>query len=241
MTTFIKKVYKKIKNLNQKRSFIKSFRRVSFSQTGEDIIIDFIFTSRGIHNPTYIDIGAFHPYLYSNTAYFYAKSSKGINIEPNPDGIKLFNKYRSKDINLNIGISSIEGELNYFYMDAATMNTFDSNSAYELQEKYGFKIIDQKLITCLKLQDVIFKYSNNKFPDLLSIDVEGLDMEILDQVDYIQNYPKVICVETVAYSHDGTGVKNIQLIKFLESKGYFVYADTYINTIFINKEFWQNH
>ena len=66
-------------------------------------------------------------------------------------------------------------------------------------------------------------------------------MEILDQVDYIQNYPKVICVETVAYSHDGTGVKNFQLIKFLESKGYFVYADTYINTIFINKEFWQNH
>lgn len=227
-----------IKNINQKSFFFKSYKKVSFSQTGEDIIIDFIFTSRGIQKPTYIDIGAFHPYLYSNTAFFYAKSSKGINIEPNPDGIKLFNKYRSKDINLNIGISSIEGELNYFYMNASTMNTFDSNSAYELEQKYGFKIIDQKLIMCLKLQDVIFKYADNVFPDLLSIDVEGLDMDILKQIDYINNYPKVICVETVAYSHDGTGVKNFELIKFLEFKGYFVYADTNINTIFINKQFW---
>jgi hypothetical protein len=46
------------------------FTKVSFSQIGEDLIVDFIFQVRGIQKPTYIDIGAFHPEFLSNTAFF---------------------------------------------------------------------------------------------------------------------------------------------------------------------------
>jgi FkbM family methyltransferase len=243
MKPYIKKIAKKILKLIKMdliKSDFKSSKRISFSQTGEDMIVDFIFTSRNIPNPTYIDIGAFDPYLYSNTAYFYDKFSRGINIEPNPSGIKKFNKFRPLDINLNIGISNLEGKLDYFFMNASTMNTFDENTANELVEKHGFKIVEKKEITCTTLQNVLLKYADNVFPDFLSLDVEGLDMEILNQIDYEHNYPKVICVETIVYSHDGSGVKNKELINFLEAKGYFIFADTFINTIFINNLFWQN-
>lgn len=64
-------------------------------------------------------------------------------------------------------------------------------------------------------------------------------MLILEQIDYENNYPKVNCVETVEFTNDGTGAKNTKLISFLESKGYFIYADTYINTIFVKRKFWQ--
>ncbi len=215
-----------------KKSDYNLSKRVSFSQTGEDMIVDFIFNAKNIYKPTYIDIGAFHPFHYSNTAYFYKKKSRGINIEPNPDGFKKFQKERSRDINLNMGVSNIEGKLDYFFLNAATMNTFDADVAQELVEKYGFKLVKKKEALCTTLQHVLSKYANNIFPDFLSLDVEGLDMEILNQIDYEQNYPKVICVETVGYTHDGTGSKDIQLINFLESKGYFIFADTSINTIF---------
>ena len=51
-------------------------------------------------------------------------------------------------------------------------------------------------------RNVILKYVNNVFPDFLSLDVESLDLEILKQIDYEHNNPKVIFVETNVYSYD---------------------------------------
>ena len=63
----------------------------------------------------------------------------------------------------------------------------------------------------------------------MSLDAEGLDYEILQMIEYDKNYPKVICVETVSYT---SGRKETEIINFLQSKGYNIYADTHINTIF---------
>lgn len=123
---------------------INSFKKSSFSQTGEDIIVDYIFRSRNIQTPSYIDIGAYHPFLFSNTASFYKKGSKGINIEPNPDGIGKFYKHRPADQNLNIGISNQQGTLDYFCMNIATMNTFDEAGANELVKITDFRLLRKK-------------------------------------------------------------------------------------------------
>ncbi len=216
----------------------KGYAKISYSQNGEDLIIDFIFHIRGITRPTYIDIGAYQPYKFSNTAIFYKRGARGINIEPNPDGIKLFRKYRPEDQNLNIGVSDRAGVLDYFCMSTTSLNTCDEASAIELVQKHGYTIVERKLIPVESLHQVITAYAHNKFPDLLTLDVEGLDMVILNQIDYERNYPKVICVETIEYTNDGTGAKNTTLIRFLEGKDYFVFADTHINTIFINRKFW---
>ena len=45
----------------------------SFSQCGEDLIVNYIFNLRGISLPSYLDIGANHPYFISNTALFHKK------------------------------------------------------------------------------------------------------------------------------------------------------------------------
>lgn len=216
------------------------FQKISYSQTGEDLIVEFIFQARGISHPTYIDIGAFNPEFLSNTALFYKKGCRGINVEPNPDGIKAFFKKRPTDINLNIGINDKGGQLDYYCMSIPTMNTFDENGAEYLVKNEGFTIVAKIPVSVEPLNKVISKYARNVFPDFLSLDVEGLDMLILSQIDFKKNYPKVICVETIEYKNDGTGRKNTELIRFIESKGYFVYADTYINTIFVRTDFWFN-
>lgn len=52
----------------------------------------------GIKKPSYIDIGAHHPYEISNTAIFYMNGCRGVNVEANPNLIDEFYKERPDDI-----------------------------------------------------------------------------------------------------------------------------------------------
>jgi hypothetical protein len=66
--------------------------------------------------------------------------------------------------------------------------------------------------------------------------VEGLDLAILETLDFSRFRPEVICAETVAFGALHPGAKLTEIRVMLEGKGYFVYADTYINTIFCRKD-----
>ena len=48
-----------------------------------------------------------------------------------------------------------------------------------------------------------------------------------------------MCIETISFSTTGNGVKNTALIDFVKAQGYMVYADTYINTIFVRTELFR--
>jgi FkbM family methyltransferase len=215
-----------------------SFR--SYSQIGEDLIINFIFNSKGISSINYLDIGANHPFYINNTYNFYLKGMRGINIEPNPSLFQLLKKYRSQDINLNIGVSDKKSELTYYHFDVPALNTF----SLEEKDRYlnlGHKLIRQEILIVDTIANVINKYCNGIFPNVLFIDVEGLDFDIIKSIDFdSENVPYVICIETLSYSKDNTGVKHIELIDYIKSKGYFLYADTYVNSIFVNLNFWNN-
>ena len=68
------------------------------------------------------------------------------------------------------------------------------------------------------------------------MDVEGLDLEILRGIDFLKYRPVAVCVETVNFTFDHKKMKNKDIINFMESQGYFVYADTGINSIFADKK-----
>lgn len=88
--------------------------------------------------------------------------------------------------------------------------------------------------------DLIFKkHFSDKAPDFISMDVEGMEFQILKAMNLDKYTPKVICLETVDYSNDGRSEKNTALIDFVKNKGYVVYADTGINTIFILEKIWK--
>jgi FkbM family methyltransferase len=235
---FLYKIRKKIITKYFK-SDENQYKKPSFSQSGEDLIVKFIFDQLGIKNPSYIDIGAHHPYYISNTALFFKNGSRGINIEPDPTLFKEFLKYRKEDVNLNIGISDCKGEMDFYVISTPTLNTFSKEEAdkYCLEGDYQIKSI--KKIKVQILSDIIKDFSNGIFPQFLSIDAEGVDEIIIRELDFDKNYPIVICIETITFSTSGNGVKNLGLIDYITNKGYLVYADTNINTIFVKKEIWR--
>jgi len=212
--------------------------KISYSQTGEDLIVKFIFDAIGIQMPTYIDIGAYHPEHLSNTALFYRNGCRGINIEPDPTLFERFKLERSEDINLNLGISNVAGEIDFYILSTPTLNTFSKDEAERCTQQGSHHIVSIAKTTVDVISNVIYQYCEGHFPKFLSLDVEGLDLQILQSIKYNQSSPVVICVETISFSETGNGEKDRRILDFLESKGYMVYADTYINTIFVKKSEW---
>lgn len=212
--------------------------KISYSQCGEDLIVQFIFWRCGILYPTYIDIGAHHPFHLSNTAFFYAKGCRGINIEANPELLKNFQQHRPQDVNLNIGIGPVGTTLDFYVMEDSSLSTF-SPEEVNLMVSHHKKLQKKISIDVHPIDYVIKTYCNNVFPDFLSIDVEGWDYDILKTIDFNTSYPKVICVEAVEYSSRGDGKRRQHLIDFLLSKGYMEYANTNLNALMVKRKFWE--
>ncbi|MEM9830569.1 MAG: FkbM family methyltransferase [Bacteroidota bacterium] len=212
--------------------------RVTFSQSGEDIIIDHLFRILKIDHPTYIDVGAHHPYNINNTALLYERGCRGINIEPDPRLFENFVKYRKDDINLNIGISDEPAVLDFFVMSSPTLNTFSKEEAIRMEQETNYRIARREQIKVDTINNVVQQHHNGIFPDFFSLDVEGFDQRILKSIDFSVHRPAVICVETLTFSDQGLGIKLQETSQYLESKGYFMYADTYINSLFVDQHKW---
>ena len=224
------------------RQKIKNFASIflhtkkSYAQCGEDLIIDFLFTNYlKIKKPSYPDIGAHHPSYLSNTYLFYKKGCKGVCIEPDPTLFYQIKKKRPKDICLNIGIGTKQEESTDFYiMSAKALNTCSKKEAERIQN-YGNQKIEKVIKIPLVIINKIIEEYFDECPNLISLDIEGLDFEILKSLNFNLYKPEVICAETLTYTEDKSETKIQNIIDLIVSKGYFIYADTFLNTIFVDK------
>jgi len=236
-TNMLKSRLKKIKdNIGYTLGYSKA--KSSFSQCGEDLIVNYVFNLRNVKRPTYLDIGANHPFYLSNTALFYKKGCRGVNIEANPMLLENFRRFRSKDVNLNVGIGPKEDEMDFYIINDPTLSTFSKEECQSITAAGNYKLEVVKKVKLITINKVIQEYCNGRFPDFLSIDVEGMDFEILNSIDFSHNWPKVICVEAAEYSPIGAGKRKTALIDFLTAKGYYEYANTNLNAIMVKNEFW---
>jgi FkbM family methyltransferase len=220
-----------------KRAF-KISKSVSYSQCGEDLIVSFLLGLLKISKPTYLDIGAFHPKYLSNTYIFYKRGCSGVCVEPDPVLFNKFKKKRKHDTCLNIGVGAQSiGEVDFFMMSTPTLNTFSMEEA-ERYQSYGTQKIKKILPIEIVSINAILENHFDTVPDFISLDVEGFDLKIIDAIDYNRFKPAVFCIETLSYTEDRTEEKQVPIIDLMHQHGYLTYADTYINTIFVEKGAW---
>jgi len=228
------------------RTFLSKMKRklsddfkVTFSQCGEDVIIDHIFTVLKKNRITYLDIGAHSPTYLSNTHYFYLKGSRGVCVEADPSLIPAFKRQRPDDVCLNVGVGREEGEGDFYVMSAPTLNTFSKEEA-ERYQSYGQHRIQRVSKIALRTVNHIIEEQFKVAPDFVSLDVEGMDLDILRSFDFSVFRPTVFCIETLTYVEDKSERKITEIIEYMQQQGYFVYADTYINSIFVDVNIWKN-
>ncbi len=208
--------------------YLNSHENIYFSQEGEDVILRRIFEDQ--KNGFYIDIGAHHPKRFSNTYYFYDRGWEGINIDATPGSMKIFQKFRPRDINLEIAISEKEQQLTYFMFNEPALNSFSKSLSDKRQNEkcYIEKTIS---IPSFPLSTILDKHlPPEQIINFLSVDVEGFDFPVLTSNDWTKYRPKVVLVEVLHSSLNK--IDKDPTYKFMTSKGYILIAKLIHTCIF---------
>jgi len=200
--------------------------KLFYSQFGEDIILDSIFNQLGVKEGFYVDVGAFHPAILSNTCYFRNKGWRGINIEPNPSNFPRFEKQRPEDINLNLAISR-GSEPVEFVCDGAYSGIKDDTHLFaDRAEDSTTVIVDTR-----PLREVLSEHlpSEETTIEFLSVDCEGHDLEVMRSNDWERFRPKAILIEE--HHEVAEPTRN-----FLNSISYQFYCRAGLTSVYLEQE-----
>lgn len=215
------------------------WNKVSVAQSGEDTIVEYVLMVLGIKlsDEYYLDLGANHAKQLSNTYMLYKKGMRGVLVEANPQLIGELKFYRSEDVILNKCISNHSDEsLQFYIMSGDGLSCTSMDAVNEMIEKNPqLYIKDTITVDTITVNQILQKYFS-KAPILLSIDIEGQEESILQTLDYDKYAPLIVIVERIDYGTTIATKKRKDLIADIMSQnGYFEYAFTGINSIFINK------
>ncbi len=191
------------------------FMQTHYSQFGEDIALLRLLPKKGV----YVDVGAHHPKRYSNTYLLFKQGWSGVNIDPNPETIKLFKSARPQDHNIYVGIAEERGMLTYYKFSDPAVNTFDEKEASRWREKSWVTYLGTEEVEVEPLRDVLASL-NIEHIDLLTVDAEGMDLGVLKSLDWEKYQPRVVVVE--ADDFNPAQPNENFLYQFLSQKGYLL-------------------
>ena len=174
----------------------------------------------------------------------YSENSKVFVVEANSKNIEKLNKsyknYNNVKI-LNFAISSNNNDkltLYYVEEDSPHYQVCSSNINH-VKKHYPNEVIKKFDIESIFINDFFKKYSINQI-DYLSIDIEGLDYDVLMSIDFSKFSIENISIE---YLHL-TKFQKINLINFLSKRGYSYYGYGYdhnnFDYLFVKKKNYWN-
>lgn len=212
----------------------------SYSWEGEDrLALKLFHDVFGIEKGFFVDVGAAHPFNFSNTMLLYQAGWRGLNIDAAPGTAALFNAHRPEDINVEAGVAAEAGIGKFHVMSDPLLNGFLSEETLNEHVARGARLIATHQIECLPLGEIIDRHAPGRAIDLLTIDAEGLDLEILRSLDFGKHRPKLIISEIPEPHGPGSQGANdagrSEIARFLESRGYEFYSRLHFSSFFIDR------
>lgn len=201
-----------------------------FSQTGEDIIIQNFFGE--VKDGFYVDAGCHEPIKWSNTFKLYLQGWSGINIDANSSMMKKVAKTRKLDINICVALSDSVKKVT-FYKSATSpaVNTISTKTYDEWKFRWDFDDKDREELTTTTLTKILEEHlPAEKKIDLLSVDVEGHDLEVIKGLDLNRFRPKLI----VAECHELDKFAQSDLNNHLTDNRYKLIGFTTFNVYFMD-------
>lgn len=192
----------------------------TYSSHGEDLVIQEILQSYDLKGSIYVDVGANHPAVLSNSYLLYRKGFHGIVVEPNEELAGLLKRFRPKDIVLAIGCGKENSILPFHISKEHVLSTFSETRMQNVAKTLYLPI--------MRLDDAI-KHLEFDFINLLSIDVEGLNFEVLQGAKNTLDRSLLLCVEI-----DKPG-DHVRFSELLGPRFEFV-REIGFNVMFVNKD-----
>lgn len=168
-------------------------KMVSYAGNREDVMLRRLFGEQS--TGFYIDAGAGHPLQFSVTKHFYERGWTGINIEPAPRFFEELEKDRTRDVNLNAALSDAQGSAVFYEFPAeyAGWSTLSHEEAQRHLEDDGVGFTERS-VPVKTLAAVCEQYEPAEI-DFMSVDVEGLERQVLLGGDFTRWRPKVCVIE----------------------------------------------
>jgi FkbM family methyltransferase len=206
------------------------YHNLSFSQEGEDRVLSRFF--KGKQDGFYIDVGAYHPQRFSNTHHFYLCGWRGINIDAMPGRMKFFNEIRPDDINLEIAVSDVNEVLTYHEFNETALNSFSKELVTEYDGFNKYKLVASYPIQTRKLSEILDEHlPGNQEIDFLSVDVEGLDLQVLKSNDWNKYRPNIVLAESVSTDSIDSLLQS-DICTYMYSCGYHLFSKLFFTMIF---------
>ena len=206
-----------------------TFHTEAYSQEGEDLILQRIFAEQP--DGFYVDVGAHHPMRFSNTYLFYKRGWSGINIDAMPGSMEPFRRLRPRDRNVEAAIGHDSGTTRTFWVfNEPALNTFDEALARSKEGgPHGHAIIGKHDVPIHSLRDLFAQHlPAGTAIDFLTVDVEGLDLEVLQSNDWTRYRPGYVLAECTGVSL--ADLDRDPVYQFLAGKDYELFAKT-VNTV----------
>lgn len=198
------------------------------SQYGQDkILLELIGDKK---EGFFVELGACDGVMYSNTYYFEKELGwNGILIEPNPSFLNELKKNRNCNISNEI-CTSVENEDIDFLLSGAISGVVNENPGYWVRQNMETNPTIKMSSTTLSI--ILDKYNAPPVIDFLSLDVEGLEYDILKTFPFDRYRFNYICVEHNS-CFDGIENKN-RIQEILTNNGYTLIKEIGIDDIYKN-------
>ncbi|WP_248320390.1 FkbM family methyltransferase [Caballeronia sp. Sq4a] len=205
-----------------------------FAHWGEDSIVEFVFSN--ITDGRYLDIGCFHPALYSNTMRLYRKGWTGVNVDPNPFMIEQCRAMRPRDISLNKAVGKEHGTIEYYcFHDWASSNTASRDFARVIAENQNLEMPVGRTVELVTMSELMEAHFSEHTPDFVNIDVEDLDVEVLHSGDWTRFRPKLVAIEDIGFRIEAP--EESRIYQFLRKQGYLMFSRCVYTSFFIEEDF----
>ena len=209
------------------------FAALAYAQDGEDMVLRRLIGQQD--TGFYVDVGAHDPFRFSNTCYFHRRGWRGLNIDADPDAIDAFCRARPGDINLCVGVSDTPGRMIFHRFNEPALNTFDPELAAERLGIPAYRLVEKIMVPVRRLDDILSEQlPPGQAIDMLSIDVEGLDAQVLRSNDWSRFRPRFLLIEALRISFGD--LPGQDSYRFAAAAGYELIAKTANTMIFRQQE-----
>ena len=203
-----------------------------YSQQGEDIFIYRNFINSKRSDGIFVELGGVDGITYSNTKFFEDELNfKGVLIEPTKQYDKMIIN-RPKCDNYNLAVSYTKEKIK-FLGDGATAGASDlmTENFKKSWHKQSYEYYVDGIPFCK-----ILEKSNIKYIDLLSIDVEGGELMVMETMNW--NIPVyIVLIELDNHNPD----KDKKCREILKSNGFIFHNKMFINEFWINPNYYRKN
>jgi FkbM family methyltransferase len=166
---------------------------VSYAQNQEDVVLYRL--TRFVERGTYVDVGAAHPVIHNVTYALYLAGWRGINVEPMATEAEMLRSVRPEDITFQVAVGAAAGSV--VIHTGPSENRGASTARTDLAAKYRSQgqIFSTETVEMVRLETLLDSLGTADI-HILKIDVEGLEREVLEGVNFSRTRPWVLVVES---------------------------------------------